>query len=57
MHGYNNFINLEKKKIYNYEISIIFDDTQDYILDLYHKIDLITSVTNIFNKSIKYFSK
>lgn len=54
MHAYNNYIDLGKKNIYNYDINIIFDDTLEYINDLLNKIELITSITILFNKRIKY---
>ena len=54
MHAYNNFIDLNDKKIYDYDINIIFDNTLDYITDLINKTKLITSITSLFYKSIKY---
>ena len=54
METYNKFIDIKKKTIYNYDITIIFDNIQDFIDNQLNKIDIITSITNIFFKSIKY---
>ena len=54
MHAYNNFIDINKERIYNYDITLIFDDTENCINDLFNKIEIITSITKLFNKTIKY---
>lgn len=54
MHAYNNFIDLDKKNIYNYDIDIIFDDSLEYINDLLNKIEILSLITKLFYKNIKY---
>ena len=54
MNSYNNFNDLDKKNIYNYDINIIFDDSLEYINDLLNKIEILSLIKKLFYKNIKY---
>lgn len=54
MQGYNNYIDLNKNRIYNYEISILFGDHGSIEKNNQDKINFITEVSKIFWKANKY---
>ena len=54
MQGYNNYIDLNKNRIYNYEISLLFGDRGSIEENNQDKINFITDVSKLFWRVNKY---
>ena len=54
MQGYNNYIDLKKNRIYDYEISILFGDRGSIEENNQDKINFITDVSKLFWRVNKY---
>lgn len=54
MHAYNNYIDIKKKRIYDYDIVLIFDDDKNLEKDNLDKLEFIASLSKIFWQTISY---
>lgn len=54
MHAYNNYIDIKKKRIYDYDIVLVFDDDSNIEKDNLDKLDFIASLNKVFWQTINY---